>query len=118
MDNFILGINYWPRKKTMYWWKFFEQKEVENDFHFLSTIGINLIRIFLMWEDFQPEVDGISNNSLENLIFLAACAEKHSLQITVTFFCGHMSGANWMPYWMIEPSTTPTRFPVYSPKYT
>ncbi len=26
-DTFTLGVNYWPRKKAMYWWKDFERAE-------------------------------------------------------------------------------------------
>ena len=25
---FVLGVNYWPRKKTMAWWANFEEDEV------------------------------------------------------------------------------------------
>jgi hypothetical protein len=24
-DSFTLGVNYWPRKKAMYWWKDFDR---------------------------------------------------------------------------------------------
>ena len=30
--TFTLGVNYWPRKKAMYWWKDFDRAEVEAEF--------------------------------------------------------------------------------------
>ncbi|NLB53705.1 MAG: hypothetical protein GX808_12340 [Syntrophomonadaceae bacterium] len=101
-DNFCIGINYWPIKKAMYWWRNFERTEVEQDFTTLASNKFKLVRIFLTWEDFQPQPDLVSKIALENLLWTADCAERNSLQLIPTFFCGHMSGVNWLPYWMIE----------------
>ncbi len=30
-DPFILGVNYWPRKKAMYWWSDFDAGEVREE---------------------------------------------------------------------------------------
>ena len=29
---YLLGVNYWPRKKAMFWWKRFDTGEVESEF--------------------------------------------------------------------------------------
>ena len=44
---FVLGVNYWPRKKAMYWWKDFERGEVESEFAEIAALGLQVARIFL-----------------------------------------------------------------------
>ena len=33
---FILGVNYWPRRKAMYWWSQFEAGEVREEFEIVA----------------------------------------------------------------------------------
>ncbi len=110
---FIRGINYWPINKAMYWWKQFNQQEVIKDFQQISPT-FTLVRIFLLWEDFQPKMDQIDQHQLQNLKTVADIAGQQGLSLMPTFFCGHMSGVNWMPDWILEPSSFSQRFPVYS----
>lgn len=35
---FVLGVNYWPRKKAMYWWSNFEADEVRSEFGIIKSI--------------------------------------------------------------------------------
>ncbi len=114
LNTFTLGVNYWPLNKAMYWWRNFDAQEVKLDFARLSEHNIKYIRIFLTWEDFQPEPKVISPLMLDHLKNTADLAADYGLKLMPTFFCGHMSGANWMPSWMIEASTTSNRFPLYS----
>ncbi|MEN6461075.1 MAG: hypothetical protein ABFC94_06885 [Syntrophomonas sp.] len=98
----------------MYWWKSFDTEEVNEDFARLSRWGINTIRIFLTWEDFQPSPDRIPSSMIGHLQKVADLAKVHGLFLMPTFFCGHMSGVNWMPAWMLVPDTSSSRFPVFS----
>lgn len=111
---FITGINYWPANKAMYWWRNFEAGEVEADFKRLAQANFRLVRIFLTWEDFQPAPDRISSCCLDNLKKTADLASACRLWLMPTFFCGHMSGINWMPEWMLAPGEGSGRFPVFS----
>ncbi len=52
-SEFILGANYWPRKTGVRMWKEFDEYEIADDFAALSGLGLNTVRIFLLWEDFQ-----------------------------------------------------------------
>ncbi|HOB12300.1 MAG TPA: hypothetical protein PLM20_04890 [Syntrophomonadaceae bacterium] len=113
-ENFIIGVNYWPARKAMYWWKAFDAVEVERDFACLSSHHINTIRVFLTWEDFQPRPDQVNKTSLDNLLITADLAAKHNLSLMPTFFCGHMSGVNWIPSWALQSKEQSQRFPVYS----
>ena len=102
-DNpFVLGINYWPRKKAMYWWSDFDAGEVEGEFDIIKDIGFQLVRIFLLWEDWQPTPGVVSETALRDLGEVCAIAADRELLLDVTFFTGHMSGPNWAPDWMLR----------------
>ncbi len=116
MDShlFIKGINYWPARQAMYWWKNFNLQEAAEDFGKLREFKLNLIRIFLLWEDFQPHPDRISPIMMDNLKHLVDLADSLDMQLMPTFFCGHMSGVNWIPEWMLDDAPAARRFPVYA----
>lgn len=98
---FVLGVNYWPRKKAMYWWSNFHEDEVKEEFEIIRSIGLNQVRIFLLWEDWQPKPDQVSSNCLNNFEKVCNIAAENELNLNVTFFTGHMSGPNWVPAWML-----------------
>lgn len=99
---FTLGVNYWPRRKAMYWWSQFDASEVDDDFALIQSLGLNVVRIFLLWDDFQPEPTSVDPTVLAHLVKVADLAATHNLGLNVTFFTGHMSGPNWSPRWLLE----------------
>ena len=98
----ILGTSYWPREKGIYWWAEFELGPVRRDFPLLAEYGLELVRLFLRWEDFQPGLNRISVRALDDLVRVADRAHECRLKILPTFFCGHLGGMNWLPAWMVE----------------
>jgi endo-1,4-beta-mannosidase len=113
-QEFALGVNYWPAAKVMSWWQDFDVAEVEADFSRMAAKGLKIVRIFLLWEDFQPSPFRISSEALRHLVSLADIAAECGVSIMPTFFCGHMSGVNWLPDWMLAPGRGAGRFPVWS----
>ena len=106
-DPFVLGVNYWPRRKAMYWWSNFDPGEVRDEFALIRGLGLRLVRIFLLWDDFQPTPDTVSHACLEYLTKVGDIAADHRLTLDVTFFTGHMSGPNWAPRWLLDESAPP-----------
>lgn len=102
--DFTLGINYWPRRKAMFWWPNFEAAEVREEFAVIKAVGMSLVRIFLLWEDWQPTPDAVNPEALQNLEVVADIAADLGLQLDITFFTGHMSGPSWTPGWMLQPN--------------
>jgi endo-1,4-beta-mannosidase len=98
---FPVGVNYWPRRKAMYWWKGFDRDEVASEFDVIADLGMTLVRIFLLWEDFQPSAGSVSETALADLETVADVAAERGLGLDVTFFTGHMSGPNWAPGWLL-----------------
>ncbi|HXU09570.1 MAG TPA: hypothetical protein VN743_11295, partial [Blastocatellia bacterium] len=62
--RFRLGINYWPVSSAMYWWDRFDTDEVRQDFALIAEAGFDSVRVFLLWENFQPSANRISDRAL------------------------------------------------------
>jgi endo-1,4-beta-mannosidase len=107
MTDFILGVNYWPRKKAMYWWSNFDAGEVREEFSIIKELGLNVVRLFLLWDDFQPDPGSVAKEQIDNLATVADIAAEKGLGLDVTFFTGHMSGPNWSPRWLLGGNLPP-----------
>jgi endo-1,4-beta-mannosidase len=105
---FLTGVNYWSRQNAMYFWKNFNLEHVQADFALIESLGMKIVRIFLLWDDFQPTPDSVSSTALTHLVQLADVAAKHQLLLDITFFTGHMSGPNWSPLWLLNGEPVPT----------
>lgn len=103
-DPFLLGVNYWPRAKAMYWWSGFDSGEVRDEFAMIRGIGLTHVRFFLLWENFQPAPDRIDPTALKDLRTVCDIAAEAGLKLQPTFFTGHMSGPNWAPDWLVHQS--------------
>lgn len=108
MSNpFLLGVNYWPRRKAMYWWTNFDADEIREEFDVIASIGMKVVRIFLLWDDWQPTSDSVSPERLRDLGIVCDIASARNLVLDVTFFTGHMSGPNWSPRWLLDKNAPP-----------
>lgn len=99
---FVLGVNYWPRRKAMYWWRDFDLAEVREEFAVIAATGMTIVRLFLLWDDWMPTPDAVSEDCLKWLGQVADVAVENGLKLDVTFFTGHMSGPNWSPRWLLD----------------
>lgn len=103
-EPFVLGVNYWPRRKAMGWWSNFDAGEVQDEFDLIRDVGLGLVRIFLLWEDFQPTANRVDPAAIERLRVTCDIAAERGLGLDITFFTGHMSGPNWAPGWLLDGS--------------
>ena len=101
-DDFILGCNYWPRAKAMYWWADFDAGEVREEFALIKELGLGYVRFFLLWESFQPTPNTVDPAALKNLRTTCDIAAETGLKLQPAFFTGHMSGPNWAPDWLLS----------------
>ena len=110
MSAFLLGINYWPRRSAMYMWERFDLGEIREDFARVRSLGLSVVRFFIMWDDFQPDphqMDAVMLKRFDAVMDALAAAKLRGMP---TFFTGHMSGPNWAPDWLI--SRRPHQLPV------
>jgi endo-1,4-beta-mannosidase len=100
---FLTGVNYWPRRKAMYWWSDFDAAEVREEFGVIQRLGLSYVRIFLLWEDWQPDSPGrVSPEAMQALEQVCDIASGYGIKLDITFFTGHMSGPSWAPEWMLR----------------
>ena len=98
----------------MSWWSKFDAAEVATDFARIAACGLDSVRVFLTWEDFQPAPNRVDREMLERLIAVADLAGESELALIPTLFTGHMSGVNWIPAWALGGSDGAPRFRVVS----
>ena len=98
----------------MGWWSEFDRAEVEADLARIAASGLDSVRVFLTWEDFQPASNQVDRVMLERLVAVADLAGELGLALVPTLFTGHMSGANWIPAWALGGSDGDDRFRVVS----
>lgn len=98
----------------MGWWRDFDPAEVATDFARIAGAGLDSVRLFLTWEDFQPKRTDVDPEMLERLVSVADLARQHRLVIVPTLFTGHMSGVNWIPSWVLARPGLDDRFRVMS----
>ena len=101
--KFLLGVNYWPRAKAMRWWREYDPREVRDELEEVRALGLQVVRFFLLWEDFQPLPDRVSPTALRCLADVMDALEERALKGIPTLFTGHMSGVNWLPEWILAP---------------
>lgn len=113
-NEFVTGVNYWPVESAMNWWHYFDSSIIADDFSRIKEAGLRGVRIFLLWEDFQPLPQKVSTKALDELVRVLEIAHQKDLLILPTLFTGHMSGINYLPPWMLELKESEDRFPVFS----
>ena len=112
VSRFRLGVNYWPARTAMSWWTQFDASEVATDFARIAASGLDSVRVFLTWEDFQPSPDRVDRTMLDRLVVVADLAHESGLALMPTLFTGHMSGVNWIPPWALGGPDGDDRFRV------
>jgi endo-1,4-beta-mannosidase len=98
----------------MRWWHRFDLETVAADFARIREAGFDSVRLFLLWEDFQPEAMKVSRAALHRLVSVADAAGEAGLELMPTLFTGHMSGVNWLPAWALGGTDGDARFRVVS----
>lgn len=119
MNNFLLGCNYWASANAVLMWVDWDEEVVDDDFKLLSESGINTVRVFPLWSDFQPitinrsefgrrieytfgEVpienpSGISGLMMSRFKILLNIAFKYKVNVIVSLITGWMSGRLFAP---------------------
>ncbi|MDD5349792.1 MAG: hypothetical protein PHQ12_06240 [Chthoniobacteraceae bacterium] len=121
--GFSLGCNYWASHAGTAMWRDWRPDVIESDFAILAANGVQLLRVFPLWPDFQPITllrggggcpvemrfgeaplpfdatgqAGVSAEMLARFNTFCALAERHGLQLLVGIVTGWMSGRLFVP---------------------
>ena len=73
---FVLGVNYWPTQTGVYGWRMFDKARLAEHVLRIGETGLSCVRVFLLWEDFQPRPKKIITSCLDHLVKTAELAEQ------------------------------------------
>lgn len=121
--SFVIGANYWASHTGTAMWSDWRPEVIEEDLCQLAEAGLQVLRVFPLWPDFQPihqlyggggsprEVRfteeplpedeagqaGLSSQMLDRFQILADLATKYGLKLIVGLLTGWMSGRLFVP---------------------
>ena len=118
-EKFYTGCNYWASNAGMYMWRRWNPQAVEKDIAELETNGVNVMRVFPLWPDFQPltrllggggsdrgvaqndgplaNAAGVDEEMMRRFRFMCDVAAKHDVKLVVGLITGWMSGRLFVP---------------------
>src|SRR5947207_15986357 len=83
-ERFRLGVNYWPSETAMDWLARYDPSIVRRDFTRIASAGMGTVRIFLRWEDLQPDPTRIDVAALAAVVDAADAANDAAVELIVT----------------------------------
>jgi beta-galactosidase len=104
---FELGCNYWPRASAMYMWRQLDLGAVRAEFAHLRDLGFQVVRFFLLTEDFLPAPMTVAADQVAQLVEVARIAREERLASVPTLITINMSGKIWWPEWMRDQHGVP-----------
>jgi hypothetical protein len=94
-----VGVNYWPGSCGVEMWRRWPAAEIQHDLEVLRSLGLNSIRFFLRWQDFEPEPGEYRALMFERLAQLLTWCGQRGLYAQPSLFVGWMSGGIFWPLW-------------------
>ena len=91
------GINYTPSRYWYYCWNDWDVGSIRSDFDAMATLGVDHVRIQLIWPYFQPNPTFVSPGHLRRLEELMRIAEDRGMDVLVTVLTGFLSGYVFLP---------------------
>ena len=122
-SNFFVGANYWASHAGTFMWRNWNAEQVEKDFQILHTNGVEVLRVFPLWCDFQKLTDhrqyagnhveyryneeplgdsmvgqaAMDPEMLERFHIFCQLANKYQIKLIVGLLTGWMSGRLYVP---------------------
>ena len=94
-----VGANYWPASCGVEMWPQWPASEIQHDLDVLKSLGLNSIRFFLRWQDFEPEAGRYDPTTFDRLAQLLAWCSERGIFAHPSLFVGWMSGGIFWPSW-------------------
>ncbi len=117
--EFFVGCNYWAKNAGMYMWSRWRPDVVEKELAELARNGVQVMRVFPLWSDFQPLTGdchaggsyrsflqnngplqnwaGVDEEMMRRFRFLCDVAQKNDIKLIVGIVTGWMSGRQFVP---------------------
>ena len=118
--GFFVGCNYWAKNAGMYMWSQWRPDVIERELAELSKNGVEVMRVFPLWSDFQPLTGdcfaggnyrsyrfrdnrplpnwtGVDDEMISRFAWFCDCAERNDIKLIVGILTGWMSGRQFVP---------------------
>ncbi|MEX1089700.1 MAG: hypothetical protein WEC36_10835 [Phycisphaeraceae bacterium] len=92
-----VGVNYWPASVGVEMWPAFPEEEIQQDLDLVKRLGLDTIRFFLRWQDFEPQAGVYNPKAFADLRRLLTWSQDRHLLLMPTLFVGYMSGGTFWP---------------------
>lgn len=96
---FPVGVNYWPASCGVELWQAWPEEEIRHDLDVLAKLGLNTIRFFVRWQDFEPVEGKYDEKSFTRLRQMLQWCRERNLAAHPSMFVGWMSGGIFWPVW-------------------
>jgi endo-1,4-beta-mannosidase len=97
LDRHRFGANYTPSKNWWFCWNDWDADSIQWDLDAIAGIGMDHLRILLIWPYFQPNPKWVSPLHLERFDQLLTLMSARNLDAVVTVFTGQLSGWFFLP---------------------
>jgi len=99
------GVNYVPSRNWWYSWGDWHPDSIRRDLEDVAALGVDHMRIQLIWPEFQPNASYVSEEKLDRLTQLLDFADEARLDVEVTVLDGQLSGFLFIPSWLVDNQT-------------
>ena len=95
-----VGVNWVPAKAAMEWPYEWDPASIERDFAQMHDLGVNVVRLDLVWAWFEPRPDQYNEEAFNQLHFLSQLANRYQIYLhPMLLIGGEVGEAYWdVPY--------------------
>ncbi|OKH94196.1 beta-galactosidase trimerization domain-containing protein [Streptomyces uncialis] len=97
---FSIGVNYHPSPTGCGYWRDWDGARVDADFRRMAELGIDTVRFFVFWADFEPKEGGHDPLMTDRLRELVRTADRHGLLCLPSLLTVWMNGQRFDPPWL------------------
>lgn len=98
------GVNYVPSRNWWFSWSDWDRGSIAADLDDIASLGLDHIRIMLIWSELQPNATYVRGELLDRLDELLDMAARRGLDVEVTVLNGAVSGVLFVPPYLISSS--------------
>ena len=99
MEQLKFGANYVHSNKWFRDWAELDLSYTEKDIAAIASLGLDHVRMHLMWDIFQPEKHRVCESAMRNLRASLDICHRYGIDVLITVFDGYMSGFIFRPDW-------------------
>lgn len=95
-----IGVNWVPARAAMQWPYEWDPANTEADFAKMQDLGLNFVRLDLVWQWFEPRPGQYNEAAFRQFDFMIEMAHRYSVYLNPNFFIGGQVGdAYWDVPW-------------------